>query len=1678
MNRLWPLLLLLSACTRASIQPDGGWEFFPSELVFNTQVGQTDAQRFSIKNTSQSALEVAIERPVPDGDCPESPFQDVAESTRIGANSEVELSVVHAPLTATPCNFLLVLYNADDDQTGQRALRLSGGVRDVDSDDDGWGRGEGDCDDNNPDIFPTADERCDGIDNDCDGLVDNEDDSVVDQIPFLPDTDGDTFPAQVAPRMSCTQPVGFVPVPDPTVPALQAYDCNDQVFGISPAAYEQVGTGIDQNCDGFISCYADADLDRFGSPRTIVDHRTDDPFCLDPGVTLTSTDCDDADPAINPNALERCDGGAGIDEDCDNLVNDADPSVTEQVVWYLDGDEDTQGQTSITLRRCAASDPSVPGTQYVRNGKDCNDANPAIFEGADEVCNGIDDDCDGVPDNDPINPRSWYIDADADGFGEAGTANILQGCAQPLGYAPNPSDCDDANSTINPGAPEGPGDGIDQNCDAREVCYLNADGDGYGGPASQLSTDLTCTAANLLSNVSGDCDDTDPASFPGAPEVCDGADNDCDSRIDDADEDLITNLTWYRDADGDLTGDPGFPVRACTQPVGFVPAPDPATPLPNGGYDCNDRDSGTRPTLANANEAIANGIDESCDGTGLCYVDLDGDGDGDDSGVTVTSTSISCALPGVSATRADCDDSTAAVGPHVPERCDPGSLIDEDCDGLTDDEDGSVIGGDLWFRDGDHDGFGNAAISLVQCAAPSGFVANDTDCDDRRADVNPAATEVCDGLDRDEDCDGLADDHDPSTDVAGTGTDFWPDLDADGFGDALAASPGWPARACDAGAAEVANAADCNDATPAERPGATEQATDGIDQNCDGQELCYEDLDGDGVGNERRLTASPDLDCLAPGVAPVGGDCDDLDGSIGADERFWFFDADDDGFGNANIFLFACAPPNPDDWVDNSDDCADGDASRHPAATEICDPLNLDEDCDGLADDIDSDLDPLTDPGARPWYDDADGDGFGDAFDPGTLRCDPLFGEVGNAGDCLDVNSAVRPGAAEVAGDTVDQNCDGQELCYVNADGDSFGSSSAPPVLSADLACSVASGLSTNNFDCNDADASAGADQAAYFLDSDLDGHGNPNVFLIACLPPPTGTWVSQPDDCDDANPNISPDALERCDPINRDEDCDGLADDLDPERAPSDFDTTTLQAWYDDADSDGFGDALGLPRLACDAGFAEVANALDCDDLDDSVRPGATERPGDGVDQNCDGQERCWVDGDADGYGSAATAPVPSPTTCVGPGIAPTGGDCADNDGTVSPGAPEVCNGTDDDCDNRIDDADDSRVTTPTDIHWRDADGDGFGNPASFVYACQAPGGYVGNLADCDDADAAVKPGATERPADFRDQDCDRFEVCYVDADTDGFGGSALTADDQVLGCTTSGVADNDHDCDDTNPAVQDDGTVWHVDADGDTYGSDLVTVVSCARPGSAWVARGGDCADGDPQRNPGATEVCDGVDDNCNGTPDDGVTTDWHYDGDGDGFGLDDVITAACTRPPLHVASGGDCDDDNDSVYPGALDWCDTLVNDCDRVGLALPDEDDLDCPGTWTALSGQPYLFLDLNRTLPQAEAICASVGYHLAWIDSAAEEADLLSVAQPTFGSNDAFWLGARRFGPCFDSAWQWYDPNSGRCLDVSPYALSRLPAEADDGVRLDMGPGAVQWRNEPDSDGNKVVCELP
>ena len=641
-------------------------------------------------------------------------------------------------------------------------------------------------------------------------------------------------------------------------------------------------------------------------------------------------------------------------------------TLNRDCTWFQDLDGDGWGGPDSS--REAPCDEAPSG--WVLESADCDDGEPTVHPGAAEVCDGMDNDCDGFEDDDDLDVELgdapwWYPDGDADGFGN--DARSIQACAQPPGLLEDGGDCDDADGAVNPLAPERC-NGVDDDCDGvidepdavdAPSWHVDDDADGYGDPHHTVRA---CTEPPVATDDASDCDDTRSDVHPGADEYCDGVDNDCDGETDEPD--AVDARSWYTDADADGYGDPWSTTAACAAPIGHV----------GDATDCDD----TRGDVFPGADEFCDGSDNDCDSTvdeddaldaPTWHADADADGYGDPS-----TSAPSCAAPSgwvQPAAATDCDDGDGDVNPAATEICDG---IDNDCDALVDDDDPDLDSntGTPWFTDADSDGYGDGStVGAVACLQPSGMVADAQDCDDGDGGVNPAATEICDGIDND--CDGFSDDSDAGLDTS-TGTAWFADADADGFGDGTSTTVSCQPPS---GYVDLSMATDCDDGDGGVNPAATE-ICDGIDNDCD---------------------------------ALVDDDDPDLDS---ATRLSWYDDDDGDSAGDSAAVTLACsAPPGT---VGDDGDCDDNDAAIHPWASEVCD--GIDNDCDALVDDDDPDV-----VGSGTWYADDDLDGYGSP-DDWTYACEEPSGYVNDDSDCDDGDANVNPDASESC-DGEDDDCDG-----------------------------------------------------------------------------------------------------------------------------------------------------------------------------------------------------------------------------------------------------------------------------------------------------------------------------------------------------------------------------------------------------------------------------------------------------------------------------------------------------------------------------------------------------------------------------------------------------------------------------------------------------------------------------
>jgi len=648
------------------------------------------------------------------------------------------------------------------------------------------GPAELDCDDGDDLVYPGAPERCNDEDDDCDGLVTDEE----------ADEDGDQF----------------TPCED---------DCDDSVISINPAMIE-VCDGLDTNCDGdLLEDEVDADEDTWLPCDPLLAPFFDHTPALPEGDPIPNVggfsgggDCDDDDELIYPDAAEACDL---VDNDCDE---DIDEDFDLDRDGFVDGTVDVDGDG---IPDCEAGGHTL---------LDCDDAELSTHPGALEACDLVDSDCDGsladeFPDLDGDGiPDCIAVDTDGDGALDTG-------------------DCAPLDNTIFPGATE-LCDLIDSNCDGSLVDgFLNTDGDDEPDCVDEDDD-------NDLFPDDVDCEPLDDTFYPNAPETCDALDSDCDlslaDEFEDFDNDDDPDCT---DTDDDNDGDPDV-------------------------TDCDDHN----PAAFNGNIEIAdNFVDDDCSGadTVTCFVDGDGDGVGISDSPTLEADGLCGDDLGESNFDTDCDDGDDTIFPGAEEFCDSD---DSNCDGDLVDQ----------FTDIDNDDIPDCADDD---ADGDGFSTVAGDCDDADALVFPSAVELCDGIDND--CDGLVDSLDPDA----QGADFDNDGDAAPFcggtdcndnDDTLhgldldndLVSP------CDG---------DCDDGNSAISPGEQDLPYDGIDQDCSGADLTDQDNDL----HDAAVVGGTDCDDLEPYVNPDHEEvCDgvdnDCDGLVDLTDGDFEFDADDDGF--------------------------------------------------------------------------------------------------------------------------------------------------------------------------------------------------------------------------------------------------------------------------------------------------------------------------------------------------------------------------------------------------------------------------------------------------------------------------------------------------------------------------------------------------------------------------------------------------------------------------------------------------------------------------------------------------------------------------------------------------------------------------------------------------------------
>lgn len=412
---------------------------------------------------------------------------------------------------------------------------------------------------------------------------------------------------------------------------------------------------------------------------------------------------------------------------------------------------------------------------------------------------------------------------DSDADGFASSSHVVRVCTAPPGASANAgTDCNDVDPAVHPGAIEVV-DTVDSNCDGVVTGLCDRDGDGFATGVVAMRG-YACPSGQRGHQIALDCDDLDARSHPWAREwIPDYDDRDCDGFVH-----CLADL----DGDGMGTG-PYIPhAGTCNDPVGGAS---------NVAGDCDDAD----PTVTWVIPM---------------YEDLDGDGWG-------TRQVLVCGdFQGTAAQAGDCRDDDAQIHPGGAD----GLGVDADCDGLR-----------PCYLDVDQDGYAPDATLIFTRAqtCEHGLTTTVGDCDDGDWTRSPAFPELLGGVD--ENCDGVAW---CGAEVIGGGDEdcdglgaCYTDRDGDGYG--MGPMPVFTDDFSCSRARHATRAGDCDDRAPATYPGAAE-TTVGIDRDCDGFTSCYLDQDGDGHAATRSLQPSADPTCGAPGLCARLGDCDDNNNAI------------------------------------------------------------------------------------------------------------------------------------------------------------------------------------------------------------------------------------------------------------------------------------------------------------------------------------------------------------------------------------------------------------------------------------------------------------------------------------------------------------------------------------------------------------------------------------------------------------------------------------------------------------------------------------------------------------------------------------------------------------------------------------------------------------------------------
>ena len=1186
---------------------------------------------------------------------------------------------------------------------------------------------------------PAADEACNGDDDDCDGAVDEA--------------------AELDPAAAGCAEVGVCKQVAPSC-VEGGWSCP---YAAIPTWLEdsEICDGLDNDCDG----------------------ETDEGFVyLDPEDGVAKAKGDDCGSVLCPGKVVcagssselLCSSGVGSPEVCDGLDNDCDGVPDGGLEWLHPGTgvPHALGDPCFGLGACAVDGlvECTPGGQAVCSSQPGGSGSPATGE----LCNALDDDCDGATDN-GLAYQGTTIGGPCDGVGACGlgvvecTATGLVGCSTDSGGTASHATGELCN-------------GLDDDCDGvtDEAADLDTSlsGCAYTGVCTPQNVLASCLAGEWTCDYSGAV----PAGYHAGTEIgpwCDGKDNDCDGLTD---EDF---LEGGLDAPCD-----GEDADLCAGGVGECSAD-------HASVTC----AGDVPVFE-----ACNGVDDDCDGdtdeagaAGCGSWWFDGDGDGWGGAGEPVCTCASGDVAGYTAPASgDCLDGAAAVHPEAPELCDG---EDNDCDGLTDGDDGEDLLSDDATSCQDTVGVCAEVGRPPYLCQGGAWQPCDAEVYAGAAEAWEASEATCDGLDND--CDGAIDADDPDLAVNAP-------LCSSQAG--VCAGAKRPASTCAGGAWPPCGPGVYAEWSQGAWEQGEEQSCDGLDNDCDGvtddpfsylgakvKTAC------DGVG----ACGSGEVQC-APGGG--GATCStNPDGTASEVEVEVCNDADDDcdgetdeGLGAAQSTCFVTGVCTPQSVVATCDggqwSCGYAGVPGFEGGQEqSCD--GLDNDCDGFTDE---DFVAQLPDGTLVMHGDPCGDGdcvgvmvcdesqagiecssestAGEACDGEDDDCDGRTDEgltwqgtplgqacegLGVCGqgvvECSDttlqpVCSSMPGGSAsgasgEVCND-VDDDCDGQtddgvlwQGQPVGAECDGVGACGPGTVV-----CAPGSDVATcsTNPDGTDPEVEA---EICNGQDDDCDGHEDEGLGFAAsdCLAggvcgPTTVIATCEGDagwSCEYTSPHFHPgDEIGHCDDL--DNDCDGATDEDYPELGepcdrPDDLDECELGTW---TCADG-GGVMCIENLES----PELCATPEDDDCDGET--------------NEEGAADCvvfWYDGDGDSYGSQIAG-----TRCLCPGhdvphwTASNNGDCDDERGDVNPDAPEVCSadGISEDCDAEADEEGALGCTW----YATDLDGDGWGSESDHACLCGPSAPWVLDdpeaWSDCKDLDPFIHPDAQE-VCDNVDHDCD----------------------------------------------------------------------------------------------------------------------------------------------------------------------------------------------------------------------------------------------------------------------------------------------------------------------------------